>query len=228
MKQSIKCYHLFLSPSWLQKLIYLVYPVLLIMLTCLIAVATKFMSDIPYICSLIIGELLISAELFLDYFTFGGIASKDANRLDFFKTSANGTTALKNALHMDVLRRLSSIAVCMTAVFIRFFPAFNAHNLILLIVIPFLFTELGLLILRHFTQLSLLALILCIIGLIEPTIMGLCLYGLPHLGQSLPGSGILITAAICIISILLPVAGRKLIMKKVRDSYYDVKPEKSI
>lgn len=64
--------------------------------------------------SVILPLVMASIETMADSWFLGGIQSKDAAKMDFLKTSAEGMRIMKTALIMDFLRRF----VSMTAVFL--------------------------------------------------------------------------------------------------------------
>lgn len=59
--------------------------------------------------------LMITVEVIADTWMFGGIQAKDAEKIDFLKTSPRGMGLLRNALTMDLVRRLLSMS-CIMAV----------------------------------------------------------------------------------------------------------------
>lgn len=61
--------------------------------------------------SIILPLVMASIETMADSWFLGGIQSKDAAKMDFLKTSAEGMRVLKTALIMDFLRRFVSMAV---------------------------------------------------------------------------------------------------------------------
>lgn len=54
--------------------------------------------------------LLLIVEIVADTWMFGGIQGKDAEKIDFLKTSPKGMGLLRNALVMDLVRRFCSLA----------------------------------------------------------------------------------------------------------------------
>lgn len=61
--------------------------------------------------SIILPLIMASIETMADSWFLGGIQSKDAAKMDFLKTSAEGMRVLKTAMIMDFLRRFVSMAV---------------------------------------------------------------------------------------------------------------------
>lgn len=61
--------------------------------------------------SIILPLLMASIEVMADSWFLGGIQSKNAEKMDFLKTSTEGMRVLKTALIMDFLRRFVSMAV---------------------------------------------------------------------------------------------------------------------
>lgn len=223
MKQFIKSYHLFLSQRWLRFVMYLIYPVLLFaafaFLNAMVSanhtpgkdweIASRFI--LYQLC-----EAVLCIELFADHLIFGGISSKDTNKLEYLKTSVNGMGTLKRALITDALRRLISISLiigCFTMLITSHYGSVDTMGIILVI---FSFVEIGLLIARHFSTLSACWVVFSILLLVIPTCVILIIHTSDR-WKILP----LITA------IAVSVLGRRLILSKARNSYYDNKNEKS-
>lgn len=74
-----------------------------------------FMGDDVSVLFVVMPLLMIMAEILADTWMFGGIQGKDAAKIDFLKTSPKGMGLLRNALTMDLARRLCSMSGVMTA-----------------------------------------------------------------------------------------------------------------
>lgn len=61
--------------------------------------------------SIILPLMMAGIETMADSWFLGGIQSKDAEKMDFLKTSAEGMRVMKTALIMDFLRRFVSMTV---------------------------------------------------------------------------------------------------------------------
>ena len=118
MRKSIRCYHLFFPGNsiWLKLLLYLVYPLFVIGLALGIRL---LLGDIlpAYLSLLLAGALVLTTEITVDFFFFGGIASKDTNRLEYMKTSAEVKNVWRKGLIVDAVRRFVTIAGILTGTF---------------------------------------------------------------------------------------------------------------
>lgn len=99
MKNRIKGYLVFTSLMY-RVLVYFIVPV--------------FMAGIVFVCGgtlegaipIVVSVFLSAAEIVCDNWLFGGIQAKDAERLDYLKISQKGRGIMKNALCMDIARKL--------------------------------------------------------------------------------------------------------------------------
>ena len=112
MKNLIRSYHTFLPGNyrWVKDLLYLLYPV------CGIFGGLLFLrvfgeEDFLIVESMMVGCGILYFELLFDYFVFGGIASKEKDRLEYLKTSVEGKDVLRKGLFMDAIRRFISAFV---------------------------------------------------------------------------------------------------------------------
>ena len=216
MKEYKKCYQVFLSQKWLRLILYRVYPILPILLSIWI------LSRGPLHNILLLfffSSIILEVEIFLDYFAFGGIASKETNRLEYLKTSVRGMPTLQKALVFDGLRRLGCITIIMLCGYLAFAESFAITRLLGVILTPFMYVEAGLWVSRHFTTLTAAILVTCVISLIQPATIALCF---------LPGPwGLIIDIVLLLTSGFVAIASRIYIMKKARNSYYDEPIDKS-
>lgn len=104
MKKKIKGYLVF-TPLIYRLLIYALLPLLLAVLQ-FIFLKVMGGSAVP-----IIVMLLIFAEIMADNWFLGGIQEKNAEKIDYLKTSSRGMEVMENALVMDLVRRFLSAAV---------------------------------------------------------------------------------------------------------------------
>lgn len=98
----MKEYRLYYLPSWMPIVMILAIPVIL-------GFGLVFSVTIdPESMMVMIFAIFVNAEMFLDYFTFGGIHAKDSNKMDFLITSPKGLDVLKKILMADGARRFMS------------------------------------------------------------------------------------------------------------------------
>lgn len=98
----MKEYRLYYLPSWMP--IAMGFAPLLIMGFCLLFSAA---AD-PESMMVVIFSIFVNVEMFLDYFCFGGINSKNTNKMDLLITSPKGMDLLKKILMADGVRRFIS------------------------------------------------------------------------------------------------------------------------
>ena len=220
MKEIMRSYHMFLPRVWVKWLIYLVYPLFTIGGMYVLCYKIRLFY---FICTAFAGCIIIGVEYMLDGFVFAGIASKHTNCLEYLKTSIKGMPMLKRGLIADGVRRFCSITVIMLALYpmicsdkVRGVSQGMLH-LIAYILFTYLLLEAGLIILRFFT--NVMVTLVCIyLEWIIVFMAGFNIFGIPvriwH---------VLLLAAGCI---AVAVAGRKIILKRARDSYYDNRMEK--
>lgn len=84
-----------------------------------LAVYVLFTKTTGFSWLLSIPVVVILVEIAADNWMFGGIQGKDAEKMDFLKTSSHGMQIMQDALLLDLLRRLLSLAgisaVCVLA-----------------------------------------------------------------------------------------------------------------
>ena len=225
MKQYIKSYHLFLSQHLLRWVMYLVYPIVFVgsfwWLSNKITTAPAPGADLKRLFSLLIwalGNLIVSLEIFVDSAIFGGIASKDTNKLEYLKTSVKGIPCLKKALLFDIIRRLGSLTLIVGICCHLSQPYYSWADAISITLTFFTLIQLGLLVTRRFST------------ILVAFITASAIY------VFLPAVTVLVRLAPVLPKILLPVLtgftaaalGRWLILSKARNSYYDTRNEKSV
>lgn len=103
MKRKIKSYLAFTSLFY-RIIVFVLLPLVAVGLYCLVGSINAGVGLI------FVMELLIVAEIFFDTWLFGGIQSKESEKLDYLKTSSQGMEVIKNALQMDLIRRLLTAA----------------------------------------------------------------------------------------------------------------------
>lgn len=84
-------------------------------LVVLYVIAMLFMGEDMKYTLILMPFPVILAEIVADTWMFGGIQAKDAAKIDFLKTSPRGMGLLRNALAMDLVRRLVFLSAVMAA-----------------------------------------------------------------------------------------------------------------
>lgn len=216
MKQYICCYQMFLpgNYSWLKLFLYLVYPLAAIWIS-LIGVPVGSFS-----CLIIAPMIMTTVEIMLDYFFFGGIMSKDTNRLEYLITSYRGMACLEKSLVTDSIRRFVSAAVIELGVYfaigaeIRQADGVSIWHALFFLFVAFLIEELTIGITRYFTGILMNGLLCSVVAAIWLIFMGAFRWFAFE-------EEIVLTLLFAVLSIGLAVFRIKLTVKRVRRSYYD-------
>lgn len=98
MKEKWKSYLVF-APRLYRTVMYLFVPVFL-------AALAVWLSSAGEVALIPVMALLVMIEIVSDAWMFGGIQTNERVQLDYLKTSARGRKVMKNALTMDMVRRL--------------------------------------------------------------------------------------------------------------------------
>lgn len=209
MKVYIKSYHVFLSQAWLRWCVYLVYPLLLFLLVLKVTELPK-LAEVGAVLGIV---LLVNIESFLDYFKFGGIASKDTNKLEYIKTSVKGLPILRNALLADEFRRFVSIVLVLILPLHVNRTGVSCGSCLAMVAMVVLFAGLGVFFTRKFTNLSIIMSILMVGNLLVTVISVIIAFVKVPWWMALP----MLAGAIWVMYFL----NSKTVMRKARDSYYD-------
>ena len=219
MKEYIRGYHIFLPKTWIKWCIYLLYP--LLVSGGLYAICHKF-GFFYFICIGFAGCAIVGVELMLDGQVFGGIASKRNNCLEYLKTSIKGMSILKKALITDAIRRFCSVAVILFSLYPLVASQQDKHGGSIIIkitacifLIDFL-VEAGVMVLRFFSNVNLILASIYLIGMLAFMTAIWIQYPVPVWQMLMAAAG----------AIAVTIVGRKQILKRVRDSYYDNRMEK--
>lgn len=176
--------------------------------------------------SIILPLVMASIETMADSWFLAGIQSKDADKMDFLKTSAEGMRVLKTALIMDLLRRF----VSMTVVFLlccgiarlgggkasAIPPVLKNALLVFPLLFGYTFSVLATLVGRFFSFFwinMLVAYPIPILGAVSMVILSEPVY--MHMA-------VLFDIALAALGIVLVVLAVRTAMNKVEGSYYDV------
>ena len=219
MNEYIRGYHMFLPRAWVKWCVYLLYP--LLVSGGLYALYHK-LGFYYFICVGFAGCAIVGVELMLDGQVFAGIASKRNCYLEYLKTSVKGMPVLKKALITDAVRRFCSIAVILFSLYPMVVNQGKEQGgRVILAMTAYVFfmdllVEAGVLILRFFSNVNLILAAIYVIGMLA-FMAGICIQYPVRIWQML-----LVAAG----AIAVGIAGRKWILKRVRDSFYDNRMEK--
>lgn len=211
MKKKVKSYLVF--TTGLNRVVtFLLVPLAVLALQILAAPSGFFL--VAYITVIV----LIPAEVFLDYWVFGGIAMKNGGQLEYLKTSGRGNALIKTAMIVDMARQL------LTGVFLTViggvlcmwrrgmvFPGLQELlSGIDILLLGYFFIMVELTVARHFDGLM--------VNLVIVSIGSVLMVG----GIYLVALNVYVMLAVLtILSAIASVAGVKLIMKRVKEGYYD-------
>lgn len=205
MKKLVKSYHVFLPYVWERWLLYLVYPL------CLVLVNVGMVKNgiPPEICVMLCSSLIVAVELFADLLVFGGIAAKDTNKLEYLKTSAKGLGVLQSSIIGDAIRRLFSVTVILMAYCLMDSTIFTAHRQMMCVFSTLFLVELGLIVSRSFSHLSVVMATSACLEMLATPLTAVVLSNV-------------MAGVICpVLYVIVLIVGRMRIMKKARKSYYD-------
>lgn len=208
IRESIKSYHLFLPQIWKKLLLYFVYPLFLIGITCLFAQTGADAS--VYLVSMC--ATIMTAELYFDILVFGGIASKDTDKLEYLKTSVKGMSVLKKSIVADGIRRFLSTAVILIAAYAIADMYFSPAELAMCLLATLFMTEAGLLVIRGFASISI---------MVATAVVGGMVFTVLLIAVWRSAALILVSSLLVVLYVTVLILGRVFVMKKARGSYYD-------
>ena len=216
MREWIKSYHIFLSGRWSKWVVYVLFPVVFF------GIGSVFGKGVlnGYFAMIILSSLIVSLEIGMDYFIFGGIAARDTNKLEYLKTSVKGMSVLKKSLIADGVRRFLSISLIVFGLKYLFGYGFIGGQLLTLALCYFGLSEGALIITRHFTSLWLVTSSAMLIAVSAPW---LTVWLLAKNMNSLV-AGVILT----ILTVGTATGSRRMIMRKARGSYYDERDEEDM
>lgn len=210
MKKMLKSYLIF-APMLYRLILFLVIPVLLIALQVWLVPA-----DAIYTTAYLVLLVLLSAEIMMDRWAFGGIAAKSVRQPEYLKSSRQGMKIMKYALVVDIVRQFAeslAVVVICAALCVLFGGTFGvkeaAGSLALL------FSGSALISVTHtivrFLDIPMINMWAAwVAGMI---FSGIYLIAFNHSSWMLPVSAVL--ALVC------AVLGVKVILKRLEESYYD-------
>ncbi len=211
MKKSLSCYLIF-TPGIYRWAMFLIIPILLLGLEGMVL-------HVDYaILQLIMAMVLLSAEVIMDSWVFGGIAMKSGIQMEFLKTSMRGMNVLQKALSVNLIRQLVESAL----LFIIGGLLYGLHNgwdfmaegrvvgYVNLLLAEYSCILVSLLITRFFDGLMLNAGVVYFVSLLLALIWYL----------SRIASYVMLLVLV-LLSVVLSVVSVQIVMKRVRKSFYD-------
>lgn len=168
--------------------------------------------------SYLVAMLLANAEIIMDFWAFGGIAMKNGLQLEYIKTSRRGMSMVQNALCIGLFRIFMDAAAVSTVCGL-IFGSINGFSFLsdgklwsylCILLAEYICVALAQLICRFFDGLWIYLLSSYVVS---GLLLGACFLGKYHYAVTFP---FLILAAV-----LVSVTGVKIIMWRVRESYYD-------
>lgn len=225
MKDAIRMYHLFFPRKWLIPLVYILYPIAVIAISGVwYAVPDIYGVDVLSIVFCV--GAIVFFEYLLDIFMLFGIAAKDNKALEYMKTSVRGVHLIQTGVWMDGLRRVVTTLVSCGVVYRMagyYFanlaadveetgmPAPNMVTFLQCVIMVLLLTEVGLV----FTRRTRNVLINMLIWYLALVVAGALAIGVLQYATRVT---VLISG---IVLVAVMVFGRRLLVKRVRESYYD-------
>ena len=216
MKKRIQSYIVFTSFVY-RIVIYLAAPVILIG----IALWTGSMARGA---GMIIAAVLLSAvEVVSDQWLFGGIQTKDMEKLDYLKTSGRGMKVMKSALSLDLVRKFLSAALIMSICCLAELAAADGKAygwyfqiLFYSVAVSWFFSVLGTFISRFGSMLWFSVLLAYGMIILE----SIC-WGVFSASVLKYGYGWIYVLAFMVLGILVSMLAVKIAMNNVEGSYYD-------
>ncbi len=228
MINTIRMYNVFFPRKFWMWFAYILYPIVVIALC---SVFLKMFLLTGMVMSLMLSTAgVITIEYLLDTYMFHGIGAKDYKALEYVKSSGKGVHLLRQAFLVDGVRRILTIGLIMTGLYLTTRIAFEkdagetileingkvvSHPSVLIYlqcgVFAVFFVELGMLITRRSKNVLVNLLILYVMSALA------C----PISMVAVEFASITSVGLSAILLIIIMVIGRKVLVKKVRESFYD-------
>ena len=210
----LKSYSVFCVGIIIKLAMFLLYPLAVLFfggLTHLIAILSgNFVSGL-----LSAASTIISAELLLDMFIYGGILCKDTNKLEYLKTSHKGIKVLESSLVVDRIRRWLMTCGLLGIIYLIGNQGISQLGLLSLVFAISGVTELMLLVSRHITSITWMMVVIMIASAIG--------VGIGYVALSLPPACVILFVLLFVGAV---VVSKKVISSKMEAGYYDIKVEK--
>lgn len=209
-----KSYRVFLPGTLMKVLMYLVYPLVTLLWCGMIAIAMGAEKIYGMYALLITSSMIMWAELILDNFVYGGILAKDTNKLEYLKTSHRGMSVLKKSLIVDKVRRLVTMTLLLTLIYSVCHEQVSVGQLISLILGTGAVTELGLLIIRHFSSFNWTIILAWVANALGALVGFLAVKLAP-----------IFAVLFLLLFVVMVMTSNKVIMKKAQRGFYDADVE---
>ena len=211
MMKKIKSYLVFTSGLY-RVLLFLLVPVAITILQILLHFEDYFLM------TYLIAILYSLAEVFLDYWAFGGIAVKGGTQLEYLKSSKRGVGVVGTALSVNMVRQfLTTVLLFVISGVVLF-----CQGGMIELGAKQIMTYIDVFLLTYFMIVT----ELTIVRHLDNMMMNLSIGSLAYF----PMTGLMILIAwksnvmlpvMLILSVASSILGVKLILKRVRESYYD-------
>ena len=211
MRKKVKSYFIFTSRLY-RWVLFAIVPALLVMVQIVLHL------DSLFLMTLINAIVYACAEILLDYWVFGGIAVKGGTQLEYIKTSGRGVGVIGTALSVDMVRQFFMTIVLLVANIVILVCQggtieCSPNQIAIVLVLPvmaYFITVTELTIIRHLDSLQ---------------VNLLASYFVPFLFAGGIALAVLnayvVLAVLVVLSIVSSILGVKLILKRVKESYYD-------
>lgn len=222
MKRCVKSYLVFTSLLY-RIVMFAIIPIIMIGLLLWFEVAfggASLSGSHEKAVYIIVMIFLPMVEIISDNWLFGGIQSKDVEKLDYMKTSGAGMQVIRSALSMDMLRKfLSAVGITgilywITMLIIRGYDLSFAGVRILLcaVLVSYFCSALGTMLARYGSMVW----INVMIAYLMEILIILCLFLLQRLKYD-----IICCLLFAILDVSVSILAVKAAMKKMEGSYYD-------
>ena len=168
MLSYIKSYRTFLCAHLMKLLLYLLGPLITLLWSGFIALISNKYGIIGQSTAI---NLIILYELLIDTFVYGGILSKDTNKLEYLKTSSRGMEILHKSLVIDKVRRFLMTAVLLSIIYCISNGNLTPLQFVSILLATVAARELGLLICRRVTVITLAMLIVLLTNLLATALV---------------------------------------------------------
>lgn len=228
MIRTIRMYNVFFPRKFWMLFTYILYPVIMIVLCAWLSIMTLLTGMVMNL--MLSASGIVTVEYLLDTYMFHGVGAKDYKALEYVKSSGRGVHLLQQALLFDGIRRLFTTSVIMASLYwiTKMACEKDAGETILEIngqvvshpsawiyvqsgVIVMLSVEVGMLITRRSKNILVNLLILYLMSAIA-CILAMAIMEFAS-AVSVGVTGILLA--------IIMVISRKVLVKKVRESFYD-------
>lgn len=211
MKNAIKSYLVF-TTGLCRVVTFVLVPLLAVAVQWLIR-PQNFMT-----ASILNALVLVSAELMLDYWVFGGIAVKNVKQMEYLKTSPKGRRIMRMALIADMVRQFLAgvvlfafgIAFCLCRGSVTSWESGRLAEGIAVLLFAYALTVTGITIARHFD------------GMAANMMIAMAAYVILTAGIFLILDATYVMLAVSLaLSVAASIFGVWKVMKRVEEGYYD-------